>query len=75
MLEFFIDNIFGMLDGCVIQQRDSIPIGTNCAPVLSDLCTYSHKADFIQGLLMKIEKKAVFMVFFISSEWDRRDQH
>jgi hypothetical protein len=58
MLEFFIDNIFGMFDGCVIQQRDGIPIGTNCAPVLSDLCTYSYKADFIQGLLMKIEKKA-----------------
>ena len=32
-------------------------MGTNCAPFLGDLFLYSYEADFIQGLLMKNEKK------------------
>jgi hypothetical protein len=32
-------------------------MGTNCAPLLADLFLYSYEADFIQGLLKKIEKK------------------
>ena len=53
MLEFLIDNIFATLGGHVLQQTVGIPIGTNCATLL----TYSHEADFIQRLLMKIEQK------------------
>ena len=32
-------------------------MGTNCAPLLADLFLHSYEADFIQGLLKKIEKK------------------
>jgi hypothetical protein len=32
-------------------------MGTNCAPLLADFFLYSYKADFIQGLLKKNEKK------------------
>jgi hypothetical protein len=32
-------------------------MGTNCAPLLSELFLYSYEADFIQGLLKKNEKK------------------
>ena len=32
MLDFLIDNIFVMFSGCVFQQTDGIPMGTNCAP-------------------------------------------
>jgi hypothetical protein len=32
-------------------------MGANCAPLLADLYLYSYEADFIQGLLKKIEKK------------------
>ena len=32
-------------------------MGTNCAPLLTDLFLYSHEAIFIQGLLKKNEKK------------------
>ena len=32
-------------------------MGTNCAPLLADLFLYSYKADFIEGLLKKNEKK------------------
>ena len=57
MLEFLIDNIFVMFGGRVFQQTVGIPMGTNCAPLLADLFLYSYEADFIQGLLMKNEKK------------------
>ena len=29
ILEFLIDNIFAMFDGCVFQQTVGIPMGTN----------------------------------------------
>ena len=57
MLEFLIDNIFVIFGGRVFQQTVGIPMGTNCAPLLAALFRYSHKADFIQGLLKKNEKK------------------
>jgi len=57
MLEFFIDNMFAMFDGRVFQQPLGIPLGTNCFPLLADLVFLFVGADFIQGLLKKIEKK------------------
>ena len=57
MLEFLIDNICVMLGGPVFQQTVGIPMGTNCDPLLVDLFLYSYEADFIQGLLVKNEKK------------------
>jgi hypothetical protein len=57
MLEFLMDNIFIMFGGCVFQQTVGIPMGTNCAPLLTDTFLYSYEADFIQGLLKKNEKK------------------
>ena len=53
-LEFLIDNIFAMFGGRVFQQTIGIHIGTNCAPLLTDLFLYSYEADFIQGLLKMI---------------------
>ena len=47
MLDFFIDNIFVMFGGCLFQQIVSIPMATNCAPLLADLFLYSYEADFI----------------------------
>jgi hypothetical protein len=46
-------------DGRVFQQTVGIHMDTNCALLLTDLILYSHKVDFIQGLLMKNEKKLV----------------
>ena len=57
MLEFLIDNIFVFFGGCIFQQTVAIPMGSNCAPLLADLFLYSYKADFIQGLLKKNQKK------------------
>ena len=47
MLEALIDNIFVIFGGRVFQQTVGIPIGTNCAPLLTDLLLYSYEADFI----------------------------
>ena len=52
-----IDNIFVIFGGRVFQQIVGIPMSTNCAPLLADLFLYSYKADLIQGLLKKNEKK------------------
>ena len=57
MLEFLIDNISVIVGGRVFQQTVAIPMGTNCAPLLTDLFLYSYEADFIQGILKKNEKK------------------
>ena len=46
-----------MFSGHVFQQTVAISMGTNCAPLLTDLFLYSHEAIFIQGLLKKNEKK------------------
>ena len=46
-----------MFGGRVFQQTVGIPMGTNCAPLLSDLFLYSYEADSIHGLLKKNEKK------------------
>ena len=57
MFEVLIENIFVLFGGRVFQQTIGIHIGTNCAPLLTDLFLYSYEADFIQGLLKKNEKK------------------
>ena len=39
------------------QQTIDIPMGTNCASLLTDLFLYSYEEDFIQGLLKENKKK------------------
>ena len=57
MLEFLIYNIFVMFGGRVFQQAVGMPMGTNCAPLLTDVFLYSHEADFIEK-----RKKAIPIV-------------
>ena len=57
MLDFLIDNIFVTFGGHVFQQTVGISMGTNCASLLADLFRYYYKADFIQELLRKKDKK------------------
>jgi hypothetical protein len=57
MLEFVIDNIFGIFGRRVFQQTTGIPKGTNCAPLFADLFLYSYEGDFTQKLRNKNEKK------------------
>ena len=41
MIEFLIDNIFVQFGGRLFRQTTGIPMGTNCARLLADLC-YTH---------------------------------
>jgi hypothetical protein len=50
MLEFLIDNIFVSFGGTLFQQVVGIPMGTNCAPLLADLPSYSYESEFLQKL-------------------------
>ena len=51
MLEFLIDNIFVSFAGALFQQVVGIPMGTNCAPLLSNLFLYSCESEFLQNLV------------------------
>ena len=51
MLEFLIDNIFVSFTGILLQQVVGIPIATNCAPLLAELCLYSYESEFLQKLV------------------------
>ena len=43
MLEFRVDNIFVIFAGKVFLQIVSIPMGTNCAPLLADIFLYWYE--------------------------------
>ena len=57
MLEFLVDNIFVVFGEKVFRQTVGIPMGTNCAPLLTDIFLYSHEAEFIQSLLSAGKKR------------------
>ena len=62
MLEFIIDNIFVSFGGILFQQVVSIPMGTNCTPLLANLFVYSYESEFLQNLVkdMKIHETRAF---------------
>ena len=41
----------------VYQQTVGIPMGTNCAQLVADLCLYSIEADLVQHLQKSMFKK------------------
>ena len=44
MLEFLVDNIFVVFAGKVFKQTVGIPMGTDYAPLLTDIFMYSYEA-------------------------------
>ena len=51
MTEFLIDNIFMQFEGCLFHEVIGIPMGTDCAPLLSDLFLYSYKNEFLDNMI------------------------
>ena len=43
--------------GKVFQMIIGVPIGTNCALLLTDIFLYSYKAEFIQSLISVVRKR------------------
>ena len=58
--QFLNDNLFVMLGGLVFQQKFGTPISPNCT-LLANLFTYSYKAESMQRLLKKNEKKPAYI--------------
>ena len=57
MNEFLVDNIYVRFGGQLFQQIVRIPIGTNCAPLLSDLFLYSYENEFLDKLIKEGKRK------------------
>ena len=49
-LIFIVDTLYVQLDGMVYQQTMGIPIGTNCAPLITDLFIYCYDCDFMSNI-------------------------
>jgi hypothetical protein len=50
-------NIYVVFGDQVFQQYVGIPMGTYCAPPLTDLFLYSYEAEFVQKLLQDNNKQ------------------
>jgi hypothetical protein len=57
MFNFLIDNILVLFGGRVFQQMFGISMGTNCAPLLTDLFLHAYDADTLLGLLKYKDRK------------------
>jgi hypothetical protein len=66
MLEFLIDNICVSFGGTLFQQVAGMPMGTNCAPLLTDLCLCSHESEFLQKLWKIYDFKIEVVPFIIN---------
>ena len=52
MIEFLIDNIFMQFGGRLFRQAIAVPMGTNCAPLLSDLfLENSYQNEFLDNMI------------------------
>ena len=49
-LHYLLDNIFIKFGSKLYRQIVSIPIGTNCAPLVADLFLFCYERDFMLSL-------------------------
>ena len=54
-LHYLFDNIFIRFGSKLIMQIDGIPMGTNCAPLVSDLFLFCYERDFMLSLSDKYQ--------------------
>ena len=57
MTEFLVHNIYVRFGGQLFRQIVGIPMGTNCAPLLTDLVLYSYENEFLDKLVKEGKKK------------------
>ena len=57
MIEFLVDNIYVRFGGQLFRQMVGIPIGTNCAPLLTDLFPYSYENEFLDKVIKEGKRK------------------
>ena len=47
---YFLDNIYIRFGNKLYRQSVSIPMGTNCAPLVADLFLFCYEGDFMTSL-------------------------
>ena len=57
IIEFLVDNIYVRFGGQLFRQTVGISMGTNCAPLLADLCLYSYENEFLDKLIKEGKRK------------------
>ena len=60
MTEFLVDNIYVRFGGQIFQQMVGIPMGTNCAPLLSHSFLYPYENELLDKLI-KVQMKCFFL--------------
>ena len=49
-LSFLLDNIYIWCDTKLYRQIVGVPMGTNCAPLVADLCLFCYEKDSMKDL-------------------------
>ena len=49
-LTFLLDNIYIRFGSKLYRQIVDIPMGTNCAPLVAELCLFCYETDFMLSL-------------------------
>ena len=62
MIEFLIDNIFLQFGGRLFRQVIGILIGTNCAPLLTDLFLYSYENEFLDNMIRSGHRRLAWSI-------------
>ena len=57
MIDFLVDNIYVGFGGQLFRQMVGNPMGTNCAPLLTDLFLYSYENEFLDKLIKEGKRK------------------
>ena len=57
MIEVLVDSIYFRSGGQLFRQMVSIPVGTNCAPLLADLFLCSYENEFLDKLIKEDKRK------------------
>ena len=58
-IDFLIDNIYVRFGNSVFRQLLGIPMGTNSAPLLADLCLHTFEYDFMVKTMKRDITKAI----------------
>ena len=67
MTDFLIDNIYIKIGSHLFRKCIGIPLGTNCAPLLVDLFSYSYEVEFLRS--MKKPNKNLAKAFNLTSRY------
>ena len=69
-LSFLLDNIYITRFGTKLcRQIVGIPMGTNCAPLVADLCLFCYERDFMKTLSSNNQADVIRALFNLTSRY------